>query len=79
MKGHERGVAPDTLVSCGAIDTPSLNGRGLAGEALKGRHRHAGGPAAPAARRVSPFARRTPDELMAGLRAVAASYDTRVF
>ncbi|MGA5117633.1 hypothetical protein [Streptomyces pseudogriseolus] len=35
MEGHERGVAPDTLVICGAIVTPSLKGRGLAGETLK--------------------------------------------
>ena len=35
VEGHERGVAPDTLVICGAIVTPSLKGRGLAGETLK--------------------------------------------
>lgn len=34
VEGHEQGVAPDTLVICGAIVTPSLKGRGLAGETL---------------------------------------------
>ncbi|MFE1262963.1 hypothetical protein ACFW5X_20840 [Streptomyces albogriseolus] len=28
VEGHEQGVAPDTLVICGAIVTPSLKGRG---------------------------------------------------
>ncbi|MFJ4367986.1 hypothetical protein ACIP4S_28035 [Streptomyces chartreusis] len=35
VKGREQGVQPDTLVICGAIVTPSLKGRGLAGEMLK--------------------------------------------
>lgn len=34
VEGRERGVAPDTLVICGAVVTPSLTGRGLAGETL---------------------------------------------
>lgn len=34
VEGRERGVEPDTLVICGAIVTPSLKGRGLAGETL---------------------------------------------
>ncbi|MEU8756850.1 hypothetical protein AB0C88_40870 [Streptomyces chartreusis] len=35
VEGRERGVEPDTLVICGAIVTPSLKGRGLAGQTLK--------------------------------------------
>lgn len=35
VEGRERGVDADTLVICGAIVTPSLKGRGLAGETLK--------------------------------------------
>ncbi|MFB6638902.1 hypothetical protein ACFCYF_16785 [Streptomyces chartreusis] len=35
VEGREHGVEPDTLVICGAIVTPSLKGRGLAGETLK--------------------------------------------
>ncbi|ELP64058.1 hypothetical protein ACKI1I_07090 [Streptomyces turgidiscabies] len=34
VEGRERGVAPDTLVICGAVVTPALTGRGLAGETL---------------------------------------------
>ncbi|MDQ0936716.1 hypothetical protein [Streptomyces turgidiscabies] len=34
VEGRERGVVPDTLVICGAVVTPSLTGRGLAGETL---------------------------------------------
>jgi hypothetical protein len=34
VEGREQGVEPDTLVICGAIVTPSLTGRGLAGRAL---------------------------------------------
>lgn len=36
VEGREQGVDPDTLVICGAIVTPSLKGRGLAGETLRG-------------------------------------------
>ncbi len=32
VEGREQGVDPDTLVICGAIVTPSLKGRGLAGD-----------------------------------------------
>lgn len=39
VEGREQGVAPDTLVICGAIVTPSLKGRGLAGETLKALRR----------------------------------------
>ncbi|MET7745693.1 GNAT family N-acetyltransferase [Streptomyces sp. NPDC005385] len=39
VEGREQGVDPDTLVICGAIVTPSLKGRGLAGEALKALRR----------------------------------------
>lgn len=34
VEGREQGVVPDTLVICGAIVTPSLKGRGLAGRTL---------------------------------------------
>ncbi|MFC8678389.1 GNAT family N-acetyltransferase [Streptomyces griseorubiginosus] len=34
VEGHEQGVRPDTLVICGALVTPSLKGRGLAGRML---------------------------------------------
>ena len=34
VEGREQGVEPDTLVICGAIVTPSLKGRGLAGRTL---------------------------------------------
>jgi GNAT superfamily N-acetyltransferase len=34
VEGHERGLEPDTFVICGAVVTPSLKGRGLAGETL---------------------------------------------
>lgn len=34
VEGREQGIAPDTLVICGAIVSPSLKGRGLAGETL---------------------------------------------
>ncbi|MGW4537348.1 hypothetical protein ACWEOP_05620 [Streptomyces chartreusis] len=36
VEGREQGVDPDTLVICGAIVTPSLKGRGLAAETLRG-------------------------------------------
>ena len=39
VEGREQGVDPDTLVICGAIVTPSLKGRGLAGETLKALRR----------------------------------------
>lgn len=45
VEGREQGVAPDTLVICGAIVAPSLKGRGLAAEilmALRDRAREAG-------------------------------------
>ncbi|GAA3506399.1 hypothetical protein GCM10019016_135140 [Streptomyces prasinosporus] len=42
VEGRERHVAADTLVICGAIVTPSLKGRGLAGETLKALRRAAG-------------------------------------
>ncbi|MFC9289735.1 GNAT family N-acetyltransferase [Streptomyces sp. NPDC057052] len=41
VEGREQGVAPDTLVICGAIVSPSFKGRGLAGRAL-GALREAG-------------------------------------
>ncbi|MFJ1736599.1 GNAT family N-acetyltransferase [Streptomyces sp. NPDC088254] len=34
VEGRERGVEPDTLVICGAVVTPALRGRGLAGRML---------------------------------------------
>ncbi|MFF3741796.1 GNAT family N-acetyltransferase [Streptomyces sp. NPDC002566] len=34
VEGRERGVEPDTLVICGAVVTPALQGRGLAGRML---------------------------------------------
>ncbi|MEU0675172.1 GNAT family N-acetyltransferase [Streptomyces sp. NPDC006172] len=34
VEGRERGVEPDTLVICGAVVTPALQGRGLAGRTL---------------------------------------------
>ncbi|GAA3373636.1 hypothetical protein GCM10020367_34360 [Streptomyces sannanensis] len=34
VEGREQGVAPDTLVICGAIVAPALKGKGLAGEVL---------------------------------------------
>lgn len=34
VEGREQGLVPDTFVICGAIVTPSLKGRGLAGETL---------------------------------------------
>ncbi|MEU3555792.1 GNAT family N-acetyltransferase [Streptomyces fragilis] len=34
VEGHEAGTEPDTLVICGAVVTPSLTGRGLAGQVL---------------------------------------------
>ncbi|MFE9812065.1 hypothetical protein ACFYRN_39535 [Streptomyces sp. NPDC005227] len=39
VEGREQGVDPDTLVICGAVVTPSLKGRGLAGETLKALRR----------------------------------------
>lgn len=45
VEGREQGVAPATLVICGAIVTPSLKGRGLAAEilmALRNRARESG-------------------------------------
>jgi RimJ/RimL family protein N-acetyltransferase len=44
VEGREQGLAPDTLVICGAIVSPSLKGRGLAGRAL-GALRDAAGEA----------------------------------
>ncbi|NEA64773.1 hypothetical protein [Streptomyces sp. SID12488] len=41
VEGREQGVAPDTLVICGAVVTPSLKGRGLAGETLTALRRTA--------------------------------------
>ncbi|MBT2389795.1 hypothetical protein ACFO9E_21420 [Streptomyces maoxianensis] len=35
VEGSEQGIEPNTLVICGAIVTPALKGRGLAGETLK--------------------------------------------
>ncbi|MFG2125286.1 hypothetical protein [Streptomyces sp. NPDC048710] len=34
VQGREQGVEPDMLVTCGAVVTPSLKGRGLAGRTL---------------------------------------------
>ncbi|MYS17874.1 hypothetical protein [Streptomyces sp. SID4982] len=34
VENREQGIEPDTLVICGAVVTPSLKGRGLAGETL---------------------------------------------
>ncbi|MER5979081.1 GNAT family N-acetyltransferase [Streptomyces sp. NPDC001857] len=34
VEGRERGAEPDTLVICGAVVTPALQGRGLAGRML---------------------------------------------
>jgi GNAT superfamily N-acetyltransferase len=34
VENREQGVEPDTLVICGAVVTPALKGRGLAGEML---------------------------------------------
>ncbi|WP_345651505.1 hypothetical protein [Streptomyces siamensis] len=42
VEGHEQGIEPDTLVICGAIVTPSLKGRGLAGEVLTALRQTAG-------------------------------------
>lgn len=41
VEGHEQGVEPDTLVICGAVVTPALKGRGLAGETLMALRRAA--------------------------------------
>jgi hypothetical protein len=41
VEGRERGVEPNTLVICGAVVTPSLKGRGLAGETLMALRRAA--------------------------------------
>ncbi|MFI1355944.1 hypothetical protein ACH4TV_20585 [Streptomyces sp. NPDC020898] len=41
VEGHQQGVTPDTLVICGAVVTPSLKGRGLAGETLSALRRTA--------------------------------------
>ncbi|WP_369030903.1 MULTISPECIES: hypothetical protein [Streptomyces] len=41
VEGHEQGVPPDTLVICGAVVTPALKGRGLAGETLTALRRTA--------------------------------------
>ncbi|CAM5636075.1 hypothetical protein [Streptomyces viridochromogenes] len=35
VEGREAGIAPNTLVICGAIVTPSLKGQGLAGKTLE--------------------------------------------
>ncbi|MGW2745675.1 hypothetical protein [Streptomyces sp. NPDC001450] len=42
VEGRERGVEPDTLVICGAVVTPSLKGRGLAGRTLTALRETAG-------------------------------------
>ncbi|MBP0458384.1 hypothetical protein [Streptomyces montanisoli] len=42
VEGREQGVEADTLVVCGAIVTPSLKGRGLAGEVITALCRAAG-------------------------------------
>ncbi|EFE71895.1 conserved hypothetical protein [Streptomyces viridosporus ATCC 14672] len=42
VEGCEQGIEPNTLVICGAIVTPSLKGRGLAGETLKALRQTAG-------------------------------------
>ncbi|MFJ9817976.1 GNAT family N-acetyltransferase [Streptomyces sp. NPDC101151] len=34
VEGREQGIAPDTLVICGAVVAPALQGRGLAGRTL---------------------------------------------
>lgn len=39
VEGREQGVEADTLVICGAVVTPSLKGRGLAGEMLRALRR----------------------------------------
>jgi len=41
VEGHEQGVPPNTLVICGAVVSPSLKGRGLAGETLMALRRTA--------------------------------------
>ncbi|WP_406362717.1 hypothetical protein OID55_36310 [Streptomyces sp. NBC_00715] len=41
VEGREQGVEANTLVICGAVVTPSLKGRGLAGETLKALRRTA--------------------------------------
>ncbi|MFE6924864.1 GNAT family N-acetyltransferase [Nocardia sp. NPDC057663] len=41
VEGRERGVAPNTLVICGAVVIPSLRGRGFAGEVLMALRRTA--------------------------------------
>ncbi|WP_030910257.1 hypothetical protein [Streptomyces sp. NRRL F-5126] len=42
VEGREQGVEADTLVVCAAIVTPSLKGRGLAGEVITALRRAAG-------------------------------------
>ncbi|WP_328841659.1 hypothetical protein [Streptomyces europaeiscabiei] len=42
VEGREQEIEPNTLVVCGAIVTPSLKGRGLAGETLKALRQTAG-------------------------------------
>ncbi|TXS41977.1 hypothetical protein [Streptomyces sp. OR43] len=42
VEGRERGTEANTLVICGAVVTPSLKGRGLAGETIKALRRTAG-------------------------------------
>ncbi|MFG3148823.1 GNAT family N-acetyltransferase [Streptomyces sp. NPDC048243] len=41
VEGREQGTEANTLVICGAVVTPSLKGRGLAGEILKALRRTA--------------------------------------
>ncbi|MER7829133.1 GNAT family N-acetyltransferase [Streptomyces sp. NPDC095602] len=42
VEGRERGLRADTLVICGAVVTPSLKGRGLAGQVLTALRDEAG-------------------------------------
>ncbi|HEY9326954.1 MAG TPA: hypothetical protein VIS09_01730 [Streptomyces sp.] len=42
VEGREQGTEANTLVICGAVVTPSLKGRGLAGEMIKALRRTAG-------------------------------------
>ncbi|MGW1728578.1 GNAT family N-acetyltransferase [Streptomyces sp. NPDC002306] len=42
VEGREQDVAPDTLVICGAVVTPALKGRGLAGRMLTALREAAG-------------------------------------
>ncbi|MBW5251306.1 hypothetical protein JGS39_20290 [Streptomyces sp. P01-B04] len=42
VEGREQGTEANTLVICGAVVTPSLKGRGLAGETIRALRRTAG-------------------------------------